>query len=84
MGQDQLSGGVSVLCWLATPVVIVVKLILNKIGIYKALGTFIAQYIKRFNHFLTKFYGRYGDLTKQYEIPFFRMLHDILEDNHIQ
>ena len=33
---------------------------------------------------LRKFYGRYGDLTKQYEVPLFRMLHDILDDDHIQ
>ena len=33
---------------------------------------------------LGKFYCRYGDLTKQYEVPLSRMLHDILEDNHIQ
>ena len=31
-----------------------------------------------------KFYGRYVDLTKQYEVPLSRMLHDILEDNHTQ
>ena len=31
-----------------------------------------------------KFYGRYGDLTKQYEVPLSRMLHDILDDDHIQ
>ena len=30
------------------------------------------------------FYGRYGDLTKQYEVPLSRMLHDILDDDHIQ
>ena len=33
---------------------------------------------------LRKFYGRYGDLTKQYEVPLSRMLHDILNDDHIQ
>ena len=33
---------------------------------------------------LRKFYGRYGDLTKQYEVPLSRMLHDILDDDHIQ
>ena len=32
---------------------------------------------------LRKFYGRYGDLTKQYEVPLSRMLHDILDDDHI-
>ena len=42
-------------------------------------------YVKeRLKSSLRKFYGRYGDLTKQYEVPLFRMLHDILEDNHIQ
>ena len=33
---------------------------------------------------LRKFYGRYGDLTKRYEGPLSRMLHDILDDDHIQ
>ena len=33
---------------------------------------------------LRKFYGRYGNLTKQYEVPLSRMLHDIMEDMHIQ
>ena len=33
---------------------------------------------------LRKFYGRYGDLTKHYEILLSRMLHDILQDDHIQ
>ena len=31
-----------------------------------------------------KFYCRYGDLTKQYEVPLSRMIHDILDDDHIQ
>ena len=31
-----------------------------------------------------KFYCRYGDLIKQYEIPLSRMLNDIMELNHIQ
>ena len=34
--------------------------------------------------FLRKFYCRNGDLTKQYEIPLSRMLHTILDDDHIQ
>ena len=33
---------------------------------------------------LRKFYGRYGDLINQNEIPLSRILHDILEDDHIQ
>ena len=33
---------------------------------------------------LRKFFSRYGDLTKQYEVPLSRMLHDILDDDHIQ
>ena len=42
-------------------------------------------YIKeRLKSSLRKFYGRYGDLTKQYEVPLSRMLHDILDDDHIQ
>ena len=42
-------------------------------------------YVKeRLESSLRKFYGRYGDLTKQYEAPLSRMLHDILEDDHIQ
>ena len=28
-----------------------------------------------------KFYGRYGDLTKQYEVPLSWMLHGILDDD---
>ena len=39
---------------------------------------------KRLKSSLRKFYGRYGDLTKQYEVPLSRMLHDILDDDHIQ
>ena len=38
----------------------------------------------RFVHNRYMFYGRYGDLTKQYEVPLSRMLHDILDDDHIQ
>ena len=42
-------------------------------------------YVKeRLKSSLRKFYGRYGGLTKQYEVPLSRMLHDILEDDHIQ
>ena len=33
---------------------------------------------------LRKFYGRYGDLIKQYEVPLSWMLHDILDDGHLQ
>ena len=39
---------------------------------------------ERLKSSLRKFYGRYGDLTKQYEVPLSRMLHDILDDDHIQ
>ena len=43
------------------------------------------EYVKeRLKSSLRKFYGRYGDLTKQYEVPLSRMLHDILDDDHIQ
>ena len=42
-------------------------------------------YVKeRLRSSLRKFYGRYGDFTKQYEVPLSRMLHDILDDDHIQ
>ena len=42
-------------------------------------------YVKeRLKSSLRKFYGRYGDLTKQYEFPLSRMLHDILDNDHIQ
>ena len=43
-------------------------------------------YVKeRLKSSLRKFYGRYGDLTKQYvPPPLFQMLHDILDDDHIQ
>ena len=42
-------------------------------------------YVKeRLKSSLRKFYGRYGDLIKQYEVPLSRMLHDILDDDHIQ
>ena len=39
---------------------------------------------ERLKSSLRKFYGRYGDLTKQYEVPLSRILHDILDDDHIQ
>ena len=42
-------------------------------------------YVKeRWKSSLRRFYGRYGDLTKEYEVPLSRMLHEILEDDHIQ
>ena len=42
-------------------------------------------YVKeRLKSSLRKFYGRYGDLIKQYEVPISRMLHDILDDDHLQ
>ena len=39
---------------------------------------------ERLKSSLRKFYGWYGDLTKQYEAPFSRMLHAILDDDDIQ
>ena len=42
-------------------------------------------YVKeRLRSSLRKFYGRYGDLIKQYGVPISRMLHDILDDGHLQ
>ena len=41
------------------------------------------RYVKeRLELSLRKFYGRYGDLIKQYEVPLSRMLHDILDDDY--
>ena len=40
--------------------------------------------MERLRSSLRKFYGRYGDLIKQYEVPLSRMLHDILDDDHLQ
>ena len=39
---------------------------------------------ERLRSSLRKFYGRYGDLIKQYEVPLSRMLHGILDDDHLQ
>ena len=42
-------------------------------------------YVKeRLNSSLRKFYGRYGDLIKQYEVSLSQMLNDILWPDHIQ
>ena len=40
--------------------------------------------IERLRSSLRKFCVQYGDLIKQYEVPLSRMLHDILDDDHIQ
>ena len=39
---------------------------------------------KRLKSSLWKFYGRYGDLIKQYEVSLSQMLNDILWPDHIQ
>ena len=40
-------------------------------------------YVKeRLRSSLRKFYGRYGNLIKQYEVPLSRMLQDILDDDY--
>ena len=42
-------------------------------------------YVKeRLRSSLRKFYGRYRDFIKQYEVPLSRMLHNILDDDHLQ
>ena len=42
-------------------------------------------YVKeRLSSSLRNFFGRYGDLIKQYEVPLSRMLHGILDDDHLQ
>ena len=48
----------------------------------KLLGQGYIQ--ERLRSSLRKFYGRYGDLIKQYEVPLSRVLRDILDDDHIQ
>ena len=40
--------------------------------------------MERLKSSLRKFYGRYGDLIKQYEVSLSQMLHDILGHEHIQ
>ena len=47
----------------------------------KLLGQGYAK--ERLKSSLKKFYGRYGDLIKQCKVPLSRMLHDILDDDHI-
>ena len=48
-------------------------------------NTLLGQgYVKeRLRSSLMKFYGRYGDLIKKYEVPLSQMLHDILDDGHL-
>ena len=36
------------------------------------------------NRLIGSFYGRYGDLIKQYEVPFSQMSHGILGHDHVQ
>ena len=40
--------------------------------------------MERLKSSLRKFYGRYGDLIKHYEVSLSQMLHDILGHDHIQ
>ena len=40
--------------------------------------------MERLKSSLKKFYGRYGDLIKHYEVSLSQMLHDILGHDHIQ
>ena len=40
--------------------------------------------MERLKSFLRKFYGRYGDLIKHYEVSLSQMLHDILGHDHLQ
>ena len=49
-------------------------------------NTLLGQgYVKeRLRSSLRKLYGRYADLIKQYKVPLFRMLHAILDDDHLQ
>ena len=49
---------------------------------FKLLGQ--GYVMERLKSSLRKFYGRYGDLFKHYEVPLSQMLHDILGHDHIQ
>ena len=41
-------------------------------------------YVKeRLRSFLRKFYGRYGDIIEQYKVQLSRILHDILDGDHL-
>ena len=40
--------------------------------------------MERLKSSLRKFYGRYGDLIKHYEVSLSQMLHDILGHDHVQ
>ena len=40
--------------------------------------------VERLKSSLRKFYGRYGDLIKHYEVSLSKMLHDFLGHDHIQ
>ena len=40
--------------------------------------------MERLKSSLRKFYGRYGDLIKRYEVSLSQMFHDILGHAHIQ
>ena len=47
--------------------------------------TYLQGYVmERLKTSLRKFYGRYGDLIKHYEVSLSKMLHDILGHDHIQ
>ena len=50
----------------------------------KLLGQVHVYVKERLRSSLRKFYGRYGDLIKHYEVPLSRMLHDILDDDNLQ
>ena len=49
---------------------------------FKLLGQ--GYVLERLKSSLRKFYGRYGDLIKHYEVSHSKMLHDILGHDHIQ
>ena len=52
----------------------------------RLLNKFLLQgYVKEhLKSSLRKCYGRYRDLIKQNEVPLSQMLHNVLEDDHIQ
>ena len=54
--------------------------------LFMEVGEFFGQgyVMERLKSSLRKFYGRYGDLIKHYEVSLSQMLHDILGHDRIQ
>ena len=93
MGQDQVSGRVSVLCWLAAPVSIFFGNLRNLVmrpkcfilRVARLSCTLIRQWYvrERLKSSYMKFFGRYWDLIKHYEVPLSQILHKLLGHDEI-